>query len=255
MVRIATPISSLFNDKENARRIISLSDCLECRDQSIKSELLNQELFHCELQPIHEFSKAKLKYLELIKRRKSDLKLLTFHVASSCNRPYIRNGMFEKAEKEYTEKQALRNAKNNFKEIKIIFGDKIGLAIENTNFYPTNAYKYITEAGFISRIIYENNIQFLFDLAHARITAHNNNIDYEKYMHSLPLDRIIQIHISSCGVRKDGLAFDAHDYPRKEEYIEVKRLIKDGFVRYLTVEYYKDTARLMRSLKLLKELI
>lgn len=255
MIKISVPISTLFYNKTDAKKIISLSDCLECRDESIKSELLKQELFHCELQPIHEFSKAKIKYLELIKRSKPDLKLITFHVASSCNRPYVLNGMFEKAGKEYTEKQALRNAKNNFKEIKRIFGNKIELGIENTNFYPTNAYKYITEAAFLSRIVYENNIRFLFDLAHARITAHNTQNDYENYLHALPLDRIIQIHISSCGVRKDGLAFDAHDYPKRQEYLEVKRLIKSGLVRYLTVEYYKDTARLTRSLKLLKELI
>ena len=32
MLRLATPISHLFKDEEQARKIINASDCLECRD-------------------------------------------------------------------------------------------------------------------------------------------------------------------------------------------------------------------------------
>ena len=49
MIKIATPISHLFEDKIQAKIIIKNSDCLECRDRSIDSKEENQELFHCEL--------------------------------------------------------------------------------------------------------------------------------------------------------------------------------------------------------------
>ena len=67
---IATPISDLFLKKDNADLISNYSDCLECRDHSILSTLPKQELFHCELQPIHEFGNKEIKYLEKIKLMK-----------------------------------------------------------------------------------------------------------------------------------------------------------------------------------------
>ncbi len=63
MIKLATPISHLFEDNNFGQSIIEHSDCLECRDRSIDSTAPNQELFHCELQPIHEWSKAELDYL------------------------------------------------------------------------------------------------------------------------------------------------------------------------------------------------
>ena len=255
MVKIATPISHLFENKKYAKEIMEHSDCLECRDESLSSPLLNQEVFHCELQPIHKLTKLNFKYLELLKQNKRDLKLLTFHVASSCDRPYLKNGIFEKGGKEYTEKEALKNAKMNFRKIRSIFNKNIKIAIENANYYPTNAYKYVTDASFISRIVNENNIDFVFDIAHARITAHNKEIDYEEYKYSLPIDKAIQTHISSFKVLQNHLAYDAHEYPKTRELAEVKGLLKNVGVRYLTVEYYKNIRYLMHSLKLLRELI
>lgn len=255
MVKIATPISHLFENKGYAELVIKYSDCLECRDGSFGSPLLKQELFHCELQPIHKFTENNFRYLERIKNDKGDLKLLTFHMASSCNAPYIKNGVFEKGGREYSEKEALKNAAINFRRIRSIFNQGVKFAVENTNYYPTDAYKYITDAGFISRIVGENKIDFVFDTAHARITAHNKGIDYEEYRNSLPLDKAIQIHLSSFKVLRNNLAYDVHDYPGARELAEARRLLRNGSLKYLTVEYYKNIRYLLRSLKLLRGLI
>ena len=254
MVKIATPISHLFENNKYAKEIIMYSDCLECRDNSFGSTLSKQELFHCEFQPIHKLTESNFKYLENLKKNKHNLKLLTFHAASSCDRPYVKNRMFQKRGSEYTEREALRNAKINFRRIRSIFNQKIGIAIENANYYPTKAYKYITDASFISRIVKENNVNLVFDIAHARITAHNKGIDYEAYRNSLPLDKAIQIHLSSFKVLRSNLAYDAHDYPKAREFAEAKRLLKNCSLKYLTVEYYKNIRCLLRSLKLLRGL-
>lgn len=255
MVKIAVPISHLFKNKEFAKLIIKHSDCLECRDGSFGSPLLKQELFHCEFQPIHKLTKNHFKYLERLKKNKRGLKLLTFHMASSCDKPYIKNGVFEKGGREYSEKEALKNAAINFRRIRSIFNQGVRFAVENTNYYPTDAYKYITDAGFISRVVKENKIDFVFDTAHARITAHNKGIDYEEYRNSLPLDKAIQLHLSSFKVLRNNLAYDAHDYPKAREFAEARRLLKNGRLKYLTVEYYKNIRYLLRSLKLLRGLI
>ncbi|WP_169704074.1 hypothetical protein, partial [Candidatus Kuenenia stuttgartiensis] len=122
MIKIATPISHLFENEDRAKRIINYSNCLECRDISINSTIANQEVFHSELQPIHEFTKINFNYLKYIRSVKHDLKLITFHVASCCNKPYLDNKMFRMGGKEYTEKEMLKNAKQNFSIIKEIFG-------------------------------------------------------------------------------------------------------------------------------------
>lgn len=255
MVKIATPISHLFENKEYARLITKYSDCLEFRDASIDSQLSKQEAFHCELQPIHKLNEENFKYLEYLQNKKRDLKLLTFHIASSCDKPFIKNGIFEKGGREYSEKEALNNAKINFRRIRRIFSPKVRFAVENTNYYPTEAYKYITDSSFISRIVGDSKIDFLFDLAHARITAYNKGIDYEAYRDSLPLSRIIQIHLSSFKVVRRNLAFDAHDYPKPREFAEVKSLLENGNLKYLTVEYYKNTRCLINSLRILRGLL
>lgn len=255
MIKIATPISHLFENGEHAKRIIGYSSCLECRDNTINSTALNQEVFHSELQPIHEFTKINFNYLKYIRNTKHDLKLITFHTASCCDKPYLDNRMFKTGGKEYSEKELLKNAKQNFSIIKEIFGKEVKIAIENNNYYPTNAYKYVTEPEFISQIVSENNINFLMDVAHAKITAHNKKIDYEEYKDTLPLCRTIQLHISACGFDSDNLAYDAHNYPTEKEFLEVKNLLDKLDIRYLTIEYYKDTECLIQSLKRTRELI
>lgn len=256
MTKLATPISNLFKENEVAREIISCSDCLEIRDFSINFEGGKQEVFHCELQPIHELTTEEFSYLKKIKDLKSELKLITFHCASNYNKP-INNesGMSRGGGTRYSEKEMRENAKKNFSKIKEIFGDNIRIGVENNNYYPTEAYKYVTESGFIANIVYDNNLEFLFDIAHAKITCHNKKIKFADYKKGLPLNKIIQLHISHYGIGKYNLAYDVHEIPGPEEIDEVKNLIKNFDIKYLTVECYKDKNNLINSLREFKKII
>ena len=260
MIRLATPISHLFENKGYEKIIVKNSDVLECRDRSIDYEnhINKQELFHCELQPIHEWGNVEWDFLQNIKDTKPNLKLLTLHLASCCDKPSLVNGrMFELGGREYTREEMKDFAKNNLTKIKNIFGAGVDIAIENNNYYPTEAYRDVTEAGFISEIVNENNLRFLFDMAHAKVTCFNKNINFEKYKKELPLDRIIQVHICSYSIDDElNQAYDAHNYPNDEELLEVSKIIsKYKNVEYLTVEYYRDIENLEISLKKVKELV
>ena len=185
-----------------------------------------------------------------------DLKLVSFHAASSCNRPYIDGYMFQPGGTRYSRKQMLRSASANFLRIKAIFGQEIKIALENNNYYPTEAYQFVTDTDFIQEIVYENDISFLFDIAHARVTAHNKKLVYEDYRSRLPLDKMVQIHLCRFSVNENGLAYDAHHLPCKEEWEEVKSLmLAYRGVKYLTIEYYQDKNKLIKSLKKAKEII
>jgi uncharacterized protein (UPF0276 family) len=255
MFRIATPVSQLFDNSTAALEIISESDCLECRDASVSAAFSAQVVFHCDIQPIHELSKEDFFYLEKIAEAKMDLKLVSFHAASSCNKPYIDGYMFRPEGTRYSRGQMLRSARANFLRIKAIFGREIKIALENNNYYPTEAYQFVTDTEFIREIVYENDISFLFDVAHARITAHNKKLVYEDYRNRLPLDKMVQIHLCRFSVDENGLAYDAHTPPGEEEWQEVRSLIPAyPGVEYLTIEFYRDKNKLIKSLKKAKEI-
>lgn len=256
MTKLATPISHLFLNEEYRQKISNLSDCFECRDRSFHDTIDRQELFHCELQPIHEFSDEEWEYLKSIKETKKELKLITFHMACNCTEPILENNMFYSGGKIYTEEEMIINAKYNFSKIKKIFGKNIIIAVENNNYYPTPAYEIVTESSFIKKIVEDNDLNFLFDIAHAKVTSFNKRISYEKYKSQLPIDKIIQLHICTYAIDKQKqIAFDAHNSPDKEELLEVKKLIEEYNVKYLTVEYYKDIENLEKSLREVRKLI
>lgn len=259
MIRLATPVSHLFENKDYEKIIVESSDLLECRDKSIGygNHVNKQELFHCEIQPIHELDETDWAYLHKIKDTKPNLKLLTFHLASCCDKPLIEGRMFKLGGREYTRKEMIEFAKNNVAKIKNIFGERVDIAVENNNYYPTAAYKNVTEASFISEIVNDNGLKFLLDIAHAKITCFNKNINYEKYKKELPLDKITQIHICGYSIDDDlNQAYDAHNYPNNKELLEVSEIISEyEGIKYLTVEYYKEIENLKKSLENLKDLI
>jgi len=254
MIKIATPISGLFNDADLVNKLIQASDCLECRPESGLKKYSKEYLFHFDFSPIHEWSREIKEYLKKTILPKEELRLITFHLASSCSDPKLVGGIFQPGGKNYSKEQLLQNAAENFAWLRSIFENKILIAVENNNYYPTEAYKYVTEGDFISQVVHDNNINFLFDLAHAKITAHNKKISYKDYLSGLPIEKTIQIHICKHGIDKNSLAFDAHELPDEIILKETAEIIKRYPVEYLTVEYYREAEGLLGVLSQCRKL-
>ena len=117
-LKIATPISHIFEDDNFSSQIIDLSDCLECRDHSLDHSFKKQELFHCDLQVIHKFSIDDFNYLKEIKFNKKDLKLISFHLASCYENPLIKKGVFHPQGIKLSIQEMKNNASENIKMIK-----------------------------------------------------------------------------------------------------------------------------------------
>ena len=255
-IKIATPISHLFQNLNNAKLIISNSDTLECRDHTIDSNYFNQEVFHCDLQPIHFFSENDYKLLKRIRDEKKNLKLVSFHLASCYKSPKLIKNVFQPNGDKLSKKQLIDNACKNIRYIKDLFGPSVKIAVENNNFLKTEAYDYIADPEFISSIVHENNIYFLFDISHARISSYNMNISYNQYINLLPLEKIIQIHMSKEVYKANGEVYDAHEIPDNNDIEEFKRLISVyPNIKYVTLEYYKDIDELNKFLINLKRII
>ena len=255
MHKIVTPISNLFKTVDSQELIIELSDGLECRDHTIDFNTGFQEVFHCEIQPIHEITDEEFEYIIQIKLRKKDLKLVSFHAASCYSAPVIIEGIFQPGGKRYSRGEMLLNAEKNIKRLKEIFGSGVKIAIENNNYYASAAYDIVGDPEFISEVIHDNDISFLLDIAHAQISAHNKGMTYENYKAALPLKKCIQLHICKFAVNEFNTAYDAHLPPDKEVFDEIKELLKSSPVEYLTIEYYKDINILTNALKELRELL
>tara|TARA_B100001123_G_scaffold241316_1_gene269782 strand:+ start:32 stop:316 length:285 start_codon:yes stop_codon:yes gene_type:complete len=91
-------------------------------------------------------------------------------------------------------------------------------------------------------------------LSHVIITAHNRNIPYSNYLKSLPLKKILQIHISAPKLSKNNLMLDSHDEPNEEIFVKLVQLIKNyRTIKYVTIEYYKDKKRLLNLINILND--
>jgi hypothetical protein len=253
---IATPISHLFEDKKKAGEIISLSDCLEVRERSLNSSWPKQYLFHIDFDINHEWDDSRRQYLERAFKLKPDLLLISFQATSCCDGFIIEDGMYQLKGRVYSREEMLDCANINITWLRSVIDEKISIALENNNYYPTAAYDIITEGTFISEIVYGNRINLLLDIAHAQVTAHNKNIDYLQYINSLPLKNLIQLHICSPSVYSNGIAFDAHMAPDEKMFEQVLKLISSHkSIKYLTIEYYKSAEILKASLTRLSELL
>jgi len=72
------------------------------------------------------------------------------------------------------------------------------------------------ESKCFSQVIIDTNCRFLLDLAHASITADTKSIDVKDYIRSLPVDRLVEMHVTGinlyAGVFTDHFALQERDW-------------------------------------------
>jgi len=254
MPLIATPISHLFENEQHGKEISEVSDCLEVRQRSLDSVLPKQWLFHIDIDITLKWDDEIRTYLQQALSKKSELKLATFQATRCCQGEKIENGMFQLNGTVYTEKDMLNHAKENSEWLREVLNKNLKIGLENNNYYPTKAYNIVAEGDFISKLVNQNGFYLLLDIAHAMVTAHNQSITYQEYIKSLPLDKLIQLHICQPYLPKGEIAQDAHGEPNENMFDEVLRLIDEHKqVEYLTIEFYKDKDVLVKAIKQLRD--
>lgn len=259
MLKIATPVSHLFEDKLQAQKIIKHSDCLELRQRTVHLDFEKEYLFHVDKDLTLVWDRKFKKFFLKILKKKNKIKLITFQSTRCCSGEKIINGRFQLDGNVYTKKKLIINAKKNIQWLRKNLKKKIKIGLENNNYYPEPAYNIITDGEFISEIVFGNRIFLLLDIAHAFITAYNKKISLEKYLDSLPLSKTIQLHITNSRIinfSKNKIAVDTHDLPSKNNFQLVNKILKKNpSIEYLTIEYYKNSKKLISSIKKLKNSI
>lgn len=95
---------------------------------------------------------------------------------------------------------------------------------------------------------------FLLDLAHARVTASVFDLDVHEYLTSLPMEKVVQIHVS--GPRfKNGHLYDTHEDLQDDDYLLLEWVLRHTIPQMVTLEYFKDRQKLYKQLIRLQEII
>lgn len=114
---------------------------------------------------------------------------------------------------------------------------KVPLFLENMPGFPFPGYELESNPDTIRRILDADGCNFLLDIAHARVAADIHNTDIFSYLARLPLDRVIQLHISGPRVQ-DGRLSDAHEVLQVEDYKILEWVLTQTKPKVLTLEYF-----------------
>jgi uncharacterized protein (UPF0276 family) len=128
------------------------------------------------------------------------------------------------------------------------------IILENMPSFPTNRYAFETDPSCITEILQETNCGFLLDTAHARVAAAAHRMDIYDYLDRLPLERVMQIHVSGPRVR-NGHLYDAHESLEKVDYTVLEWVLARTGPRAVTLEYFKERETLREQLLCIRDIL
>lgn len=141
---------------------------------------------------------------------------------------------------------------SRLKQLKAIL--PVPILIENLDYNPTQAYEYVCEPDFIQEVLSVSGTYLLFDLAHARVSAHAFGIPVEDYIAQLPLEKIRQIHLNRPGWHDDRLV-DEHLALEEEDYQLFEQILSSCQPWSVTLEYNHGPEKILSQIKRLRGII
>lgn len=105
---------------------------------------------------------------------------------------------------------AVNHLVNRIDEVQNYLGRKI--ALENVSYYtPLGAE--MSESEFISQVINKSGCNLLLDVNNVYVNAFNHNYDAKSFINSLPLDKVVYIHIAGHTKVSEDTIIDTHGNP------------------------------------------
>jgi uncharacterized protein (UPF0276 family) len=126
------------------------------------------------------------------------------------------------------------------------------LLLENLDYCPEGAYEHVCDPAFISAVIAETRTELLLDLAHLQVTASWFDADPFAMLEELPLNRTLELHISSPRpLAGDSARLDDVHAPLTETDIALLRHVLSRSRPAALVLEYRDDPQLLREQLLL----
>ena len=258
-IKILTPISHLFNDKYDGKKLASLSDELEARERTCDLNFPNTTHYHIDFDVNIGLTNDQIVFLENHVKPRENIHTLTFQAARDCQEVELRDNRYFPKSKPLDLNEQIENTKKSINQIKNIVGSFRNIGIENNNFYDTGAYGICTTPEFLTQACLKTDCHLLFDFAHAFVTCINRKLSFEDYKNEL-LNNINckQIHLCEPTLFSENgkeYAIDSHNLPSSVNTKECIDILRNWKIQYLTIEYYKDVNGLIRYLPYLRDLL
>lgn len=111
------------------------------------------------------------------------------------------------------------------------------LLLENSPQYFPIPGSTMPMSAFVAAVFARCDAGLLLDLTHFLITCINTGADPMRELERMPLDRVVEVHISGLSVQS-GIAWDDHAIPASPQVFQLlQRVLREVRPQALTVEY------------------
>lgn len=117
-------------------------------------------------------------------------------------------------------REAVETVARNVAALRRVLPDGMPIALENIAYRFTLPGSDLSEAEFVRAVVEEADVHLLLDLENVHANTANHHYDPIAYLESLPLGRVLEVHIAG-GVWTDGEYADSHTRPVPEESWEL----------------------------------
>jgi uncharacterized protein len=129
----------------------------------------------------------------------------------------------------------------------------VPVLVENIEPLSFDGYDFWAWPDYIRRVLECSGCDFLLDTGHLRVSAYRLGMDVETYLGQLPLERVVEIHVSGPR-RRGGRLVDAHEHLRAADYRLLETITSRSNPQVVTLEYIKDREQLSKQLARLRRL-
>ncbi len=124
----------------------------------------------------------------------------------------------------------------------------VPVLIENLDYCPEGAYEHVCVPEFIAEVVSATGCWVLLDLAHLQVSADWLGYSPEDYASRLPLERVIEIHVSSPRQVESRLD-DGHFELVERDCLLLEWTLKQCEPRAVILEYARDRNKLREQLQ------
>jgi uncharacterized protein (UPF0276 family) len=102
---------------------------------------------------------------------------------------------------------SIRHIVDRIKRVQDFLG--MPIALENVSYYSPVAAE-MSESEFVSRIVTESGCNMLLDVNNVYVNAFNHKYDAREFLNSMPLDKVVYIHMAGHLQVEPDLIIDTH---------------------------------------------
>ncbi len=136
-----------------------------------------------------------------------------------------------------TPENALTRIVENVSKLKEIFGMEVILENVPASYDSTQKH-FLSNPDFITEAVEKSKSGFLFDIGHARVAADALHIPFEEYVRRLPMNHLMEIHLSGCIETPQGRLRAPHKAMNEEDYLFLEQAIQNyPTIQTVTLEY------------------